>query len=161
MRILLRAFRPRKSGTGTLQIIKTVVDGILHGTPVTPDGQEGLERALLIDAIYRSAALGREVRFGLIQPTQSSSIAAFHRQHMHACGTILLNCSDRTRTDKSPIQASEGTWYDHPSNSWNEFRHEKANPVVAEIYPDGIHGALAEGHSATGPRITIAHGDTR
>ncbi len=27
---------------------------------------------------------------------------------------------------------------------WNEFRHEKANPVVAEIYPDGIHGALAK-----------------
>jgi len=47
---------------GHAQIIKTVVDGILHGTPVTPDGQEGLERAQLIDAIYESAALGREVR---------------------------------------------------------------------------------------------------
>lgn len=26
---------------------------------------------------------------------------------------------------------------------WNENRHEKINPVVAEIYPDGIHGAIA------------------
>lgn len=27
---------------------------------------------------------------------------------------------------------------------WNEFRHEKANPAVAAIYPDGIHAVLAE-----------------
>lgn len=27
---------------------------------------------------------------------------------------------------------------------WNENRHEKTNPKVAEIYPDGIHGALAD-----------------
>ncbi|MBV1693161.1 MAG: ThuA domain-containing protein [Hyphomicrobiales bacterium] len=26
---------------------------------------------------------------------------------------------------------------------WNEFRHEKRNPDVRRIYPDGIHGALA------------------
>jgi trehalose utilization protein len=26
---------------------------------------------------------------------------------------------------------------------WHEFRHEKTNPKVAEIYPDGIHGAIA------------------
>jgi trehalose utilization protein len=25
---------------------------------------------------------------------------------------------------------------------WNEFRHEKKNPQVAEIYPDGIHNAI-------------------
>ncbi|MCE4051351.1 ThuA domain-containing protein [Niallia taxi] len=25
---------------------------------------------------------------------------------------------------------------------WNENRHEKINPVVAEIYPDGIHGCI-------------------
>lgn len=28
---------------------------------------------------------------------------------------------------------------------WNEFRHEKINPAVAAVYPDGIHGALAAG----------------
>ena len=28
---------------------------------------------------------------------------------------------------------------------WNEYRHERANPQVREIYPDGIHGALREG----------------
>lgn len=27
---------------------------------------------------------------------------------------------------------------------WNENRHEKKNPKVAEIYPDGIHAHLAE-----------------
>lgn len=27
---------------------------------------------------------------------------------------------------------------------WNENRHEKKNPVVSEIYPQGIHGAIAE-----------------
>ncbi len=26
---------------------------------------------------------------------------------------------------------------------WNEFRHERSNPQVGAIYPDGIHGALA------------------
>ena len=26
---------------------------------------------------------------------------------------------------------------------WNEFRHEKKNPKVTEIYPDGIHEAIA------------------
>jgi len=26
---------------------------------------------------------------------------------------------------------------------WNENRHEKKNPVVAEIYPNGIHGTIA------------------
>jgi trehalose utilization protein len=27
---------------------------------------------------------------------------------------------------------------------WNENRHEQKNPVVREIYPKGIHGAIAE-----------------
>ncbi len=27
---------------------------------------------------------------------------------------------------------------------WNEYRHEKNNPVVAELYPEGIHEALAK-----------------
>ena len=26
---------------------------------------------------------------------------------------------------------------------WGEFRHEKKNPKVAEIYPDGMHEAIA------------------
>jgi trehalose utilization protein len=35
---------------------------------------------------------------------------------------------------------------------WNEYRHERNNPEVAKIYPEGIHGLLAEllageGHS--------------
>lgn len=27
---------------------------------------------------------------------------------------------------------------------WNENRHEKKNPMVAEIYPNGIHGTIAD-----------------
>ena len=27
---------------------------------------------------------------------------------------------------------------------WNEFVHERQNPAVAQIYPNGIHGLLAE-----------------
>ena len=26
---------------------------------------------------------------------------------------------------------------------WNEFRHERTNPQVRAVYPDGIHEALA------------------
>jgi hypothetical protein len=35
----------------------------LTGAPMNPSGEEGLDRTRLIDAIYRSAELGREVRF--------------------------------------------------------------------------------------------------
>ena len=28
---------------------------------------------------------------------------------------------------------------------WGEYRHEKKNPKVAEIYPDGMHSVIAEG----------------
>ncbi len=31
---------------------------------------------------------------------------------------------------------------------WNEFRHEKKSEEIAQIYPQGIHGAIAEGLSA-------------
>ena len=47
---------------GHTQIIRAVVDAILNGTPVSPSGDEGLDRTRLIDAIYQSAAQGRELR---------------------------------------------------------------------------------------------------
>src|SRR3954452_9112469 len=28
---------------------------------------------------------------------------------------------------------------------WGEFRHEKRNPKVAEVYPKGMHEAIADG----------------
>jgi len=31
---------------------------------------------------------------------------------------------------------------------WNEFRHEKKDDAIAKIYPQGIHGAIAEGLNA-------------
>ena len=46
---------------GHAEIIRGFVDGILDGKPVSPDGHEGLDRVRLIDAIYRSAELGREI----------------------------------------------------------------------------------------------------
>ncbi len=33
---------------------------------------------------------------------------------------------------------------------WNEGRHEKTKPGVAEVYPDGIHGAIAGALAAAG-----------
>ena len=33
---------------------------------------------------------------------------------------------------------------------WNEGRHEKSNPAIAAIYPDGIHGALAASLNSQG-----------
>ncbi len=33
---------------------------------------------------------------------------------------------------------------------WNEFRHEKKNPKVTALYPNGIHTAIAEGLRAHG-----------
>lgn len=39
---------------------------------------------------------------------------------------------------------------------WNENRHEKLNPKVAEIYPKGIHGAIADFLSNAGHTVTTA-----
>ncbi|MBM7568815.1 ThuA domain-containing protein [Paenibacillus sacheonensis] len=33
---------------------------------------------------------------------------------------------------------------------WNEYRHEKLNPKVGEIYPQGMHAAIAEGLNVQG-----------
>jgi predicted dehydrogenase len=46
---------------GHAQIITGFLDGILEGKPVSPDGQEGLDCVRVIDAIYRSAQVGREI----------------------------------------------------------------------------------------------------
>ena len=39
---------------------------------------------------------------------------------------------------------------------WNEFRHEKQNPEIAAIYPDGIHNAVAKGIAADDLEIRCA-----
>ena len=38
---------------------------------------------------------------------------------------------------------------------WNEGLHERARPEMAEIYPDGIHGAIAEGLRLALPQAEI------
>lgn len=47
---------------GHAEVIHSFVDAILTGSAVSPSGEEGLDRAMLIDAIYASAAAGRELR---------------------------------------------------------------------------------------------------
>lgn len=39
---------------------------------------------------------------------------------------------------------------------WNEYRHEKHNARVAELYPEGIHGAIARPLSSEGLTVTTA-----
>ena len=39
---------------------------------------------------------------------------------------------------------------------WNEFRHERTNPQVASVYPDGIHEALAEPLRRAGHEVRTA-----
>jgi predicted dehydrogenase len=43
------------------EVFRTFIESVLDGTPMSPSGQEGLDRVRLIEAIYRSAELGREV----------------------------------------------------------------------------------------------------
>ncbi|WP_440604430.1 ThuA domain-containing protein [Bacillus sp. GB_SG_008] len=39
---------------------------------------------------------------------------------------------------------------------WNENRHEQINPVVSEIYPNGIHGTIAEFLTKAGFEVKTA-----
>ena len=39
---------------------------------------------------------------------------------------------------------------------WNEFRHEKTNPAIAAIYPEGMHKAIADGIAAEDLEIRLA-----
>lgn len=47
---------------GHAEVIKNFVTAILDDTPLSPSGEEGLDRTRIVDAIYRSAELGREIR---------------------------------------------------------------------------------------------------
>lgn len=47
--------------SGHAYITRNFVDAILNGTPLSPNGEEGLDRVRTIEAIYRSAELGREI----------------------------------------------------------------------------------------------------
>lgn len=39
---------------------------------------------------------------------------------------------------------------------WSEYRHEKRNPRIAEIYPEGIHGAIATALRREGHEVATA-----
>jgi predicted dehydrogenase len=54
--------RPRlQTRDGHAQITANFVDAILNGTPLSPNGEEGLDRVRIIEAVYRSAELKREI----------------------------------------------------------------------------------------------------
>ena len=53
-----------KGAGGHGEVIRRFVAAILDGRPAIPSSDEGLLRAELLDACYRSAAAGREVPFG-------------------------------------------------------------------------------------------------
>jgi trehalose utilization protein len=44
---------------------------------------------------------------------------------------------------------------------WNENRHEQKNPVVRDIYPNGIHGTIAEFLKENSHEVTTATLDER
>ncbi len=46
---------------GHVEVIRRFVDSVVDGAPVTPSGEEGVDRARIVDAIYRSAAAGKEI----------------------------------------------------------------------------------------------------
>ncbi|MGI8643409.1 MAG: Gfo/Idh/MocA family protein [Thermomicrobiales bacterium] len=52
---------------GHAEVIHRFVDSIVDGAPVTPSGEEGVDRARLVDAIYQSAAEGKEIAVGRIK----------------------------------------------------------------------------------------------
>jgi predicted dehydrogenase len=54
-------------GHGTMA--QAFVASILDGAPVSPSGEEGLERVRLIEAIYRSAEAGREIELDPVAAT--------------------------------------------------------------------------------------------
>ena len=57
-----------------LQVVKRFIDAITLGVPMSPSGQEGVNRARIIDSIYESAALGHEITIN--QPAATTATAA-------------------------------------------------------------------------------------
>jgi trehalose utilization protein len=39
---------------------------------------------------------------------------------------------------------------------WNEYRHERENDAVADVYPDGIHAVLADALREAGHEVRTA-----
>jgi trehalose utilization protein len=39
---------------------------------------------------------------------------------------------------------------------WNEYRHEREDNEITEVYPDGIHGAIAQGLQERGHEVQTA-----
>jgi predicted dehydrogenase len=61
---------PKPPSAGHGEIISHFLDAILLGVPMSPSGEEGLDRTRLIEAIYRSAQEGRELTISPIAQIQ-------------------------------------------------------------------------------------------
>ena len=67
---------PQKTASaGHGEIINGFLDSIIDGVPMIPDGRKGLERTALIDAIYASAAQGREVEVQSVESLLGVGVA--------------------------------------------------------------------------------------
>jgi predicted dehydrogenase len=55
------------------QVVKRFIDAIALGTPMSPSGEEGVDRARIIDSMYESAALGREITIGRSGDAQATA----------------------------------------------------------------------------------------
>lgn len=57
---------PNVYGFGHVEVIKHVVDVLAYGKPLDVDGIEGSKSIKVIESIYKSAELGREVKVDLL-----------------------------------------------------------------------------------------------
>src|SRR4029077_2110541 len=89
--------------------------------------------------------LPKESRAGIICRDSARAAANFdraHREGLEAFDRRHYNLSGLIRSDPSDIGAIRMST---PSQVtvWGEFRHEKKNPKVSEIYPQGMHETIA------------------
>jgi predicted dehydrogenase len=61
---------------GHAEVFRRFVDSILEGTPMSPSGEEGLDRVRLIEAIYRSAEAGQEVAVDSVEMDSGHELGA-------------------------------------------------------------------------------------
>jgi predicted dehydrogenase len=56
-------------------LVEHFINSIQNGTPMSPSGQEGVDRARIIDLIYQSSALGREIDVREVMAARTGRVA--------------------------------------------------------------------------------------
>src|SRR5712691_945997 len=73
--------------------------------------------------------------WGTVEHKKPSCVGTSFKGHMDGARSSALSISGRKRdcmTDRLRVTV------------WNEYRHERNDTHVAEVYPEGIHNALAK-----------------